>query len=255
MKKLLLALCFFVPSLTSAQDIAVELEPFPPVINEDGSGILQELLKAIERKSSLKFQIAIANYARAKKDLFDNKVQLIGLTPKGNETASFYQNAIELDWYFQATVDIYAKKRKNLDMKNLPKKTIGTLTGNADFFAMVTGIPRDRFIEVSKLEQLVKLIMKGRIKAAIFERASMMSTINKLQLGKIHYQKLTSIPASLAVKNSVSGQMLKETLDKAFNTINTKAYFTPLRYYNQLADAGIVTTISDKKSANCFKLQ
>lgn len=247
MKNLLITLLFTFSMAGHAECIFVELEPFPPVINEDGSGILPEMLKAIETTTTFSFQITIATYARAKKDLLDGKVKLIGLTPKGNESDSFYQSAVELDWFFQATVDIYAQNSDNLKLTNLPENSIGTLSGNADFMAMVTNIPREKFIEVSSLEQLAKLIVKNRIRAAIFERASMMSTINRLQLANIHYNKLLSIPAGLAVKNTPAGQTLKKQLDNALQTLNKQAYLAPLLNYNQLANSGVVTTISDKK--------
>ncbi|MDO6428094.1 hypothetical protein Q4489_13825 [Thalassotalea sp. 1_MG-2023] len=247
MKKLLIILLLTFSMTGNAECIFVELEPFPPVINDDGSGILPDMLAAIEAKTDLSFQVTIATYARAKKDLHDGKVKLIGLTPKGNESKSFYRGAIELDWFFQATVDIYAQSPRYLNEENLTTNSIGTLTGNADFMSMVTNIPREKFIEVSSLEQLARLIVKKRIKAAIFERASMMSTISRLKLANIHYNKLITIPAGLAVKKTRAGQTLKKQLDKALLTLNTRAYLTPLNNFNQLANAGIVTTISDKK--------
>ena len=228
----------------------VGLEPFPPVINQDGSGIAISLLLAVSQQTNLDFDIELMTYDRAKKALFNGKLDLIGLTPKGEESPEFYQHADELLWSFETTVDVFSPNRQLLSLENIANKSIGTLIGNADFIAQITQIPREKFVEVSNLEQLVVMMTKGRIKQAIFERVSMMTTITRLGLPRIHYQKLMNLPASFAVRKTQAGKKLKTQLDAALKTLDTDVYLEHMYHYNRLADSGVVSTFADKKTLN-----
>lgn len=235
-----LLLSFITSFKTSAQQVSVGLEPFPPFINEDGTGFAIDMFKAISEQSDLTFNINLMTWGRAKRELKAQRIELIGISPKGNETDEYYQYAKELDWLFIATVDLFSKNKNNFDIEKLPTKSIGTLIGNADFFAELSQIPRDKFIEVSNLNQLVKLMNKGRIKTVIFERISMMSTINKLQLPNIHYKKLMMIPATFAVKNTKDGHHLQQKLDSLMSHKNIIKYQERLTSYNELENTGVV---------------
>ena len=85
---------------TIAQELIFGIEPFPPIFTENGQGLGADLLKKIQKNSDLNFQIRIMTYARAKKELKNDRIDAIGLIPKGLETKEFYQYALELDWYF-----------------------------------------------------------------------------------------------------------------------------------------------------------
>lgn len=224
----------------NSQEVNVGFEPFPPFINEDGTGFAIDMFKAITKQSDLQFNYQLMTWARAKKELKADRVDLIGMSPKGNETKEYYQYAKDLDWSFIATVDLFSKKESNLDIEKLPTKSIGTLIGNADFFAELSQIPRDKFIEVSNLKQLVKMMNKERVQTVIFERISMMSTIKKLQLPNIFYKQLIMIPATFSVKKSQAGNLLQQKLDSLMSHKSIVKYQERLSSYNQLENTGVV---------------
>lgn len=236
-------------------DISVGFEPFPPLVNEDGSGFVIDMLNALQENSSLNFNYQIMTYARAKKELQNQRINMIGLTPKDSETQEFYQYAQELTWHFDTTVDLYSTSPKNFELDKLPNHSIGTLIGNADFFAELAGVPREKFIEVNSLSRLVMMMARDRLKVIIFERVAMMSTIKQLQNDlnskvptefnspenpqQIYYQKFKIIAASLAVAKSEAGYELKKQLDKLLD-VNTLQYFQEITPYAKLPDTGVI---------------
>ncbi|PKI14156.1 hypothetical protein [Colwellia sp. 12G3] len=134
-----LAYCIFslllcLSTTANAQDIHIGVEPFPPIVNENGQGYAIDMFKAIEKISDLKFHFHIMNYARAKKELQKQSLDMIGLTPQGFETKSFYQYAEDINWSVTAKVDLFALDKKYFNTQLLPAQSIGTLRGNADFF-------------------------------------------------------------------------------------------------------------------------
>jgi polar amino acid transport system substrate-binding protein len=236
-------------------EITVGLEPFPPLVNEDGSGFVVNMLNALQENSTLNFNFQIMTYARAKKELKSHRIDVVGLTPKDSETQEFYQYAQELTWHFDTTVDLYSTSPKNFELDTLPNHSIGTLIGNADFFAELAGIPREKFIEVNSLSRLVMMMARDRLKVILFERVAMMSTIKQLQNDlntkvptefnspenpqKIYYQKFKIIAASLAVAKNEAGYELKKQLDKRLDK-NTLQYFQEITPYAKLPDAGVI---------------
>jgi len=227
-------------TLISSQEIHVGFEPFPPVINHDGSGLAVDMLNALSENTGLEFNFQLMTYARAKKELKSNRIDLIGLTPKDNETAEFYQFAKELNWSIDTTVDLFSTSIKQLELSDLPDRAIGTLIGNADFFSEQTQLSKEKFIEVSSLDQLVQMMLKGRITVVIFERASMMSTIKKLKISNIYYKKFAVMPASLAVAKHDKGLALKTKLDEVLNLIDIKHIFSNFHRYSNMDDEGVV---------------
>jgi len=252
---LLFPFIFSFKLLANNSEILVGLEPFPPLVNEDGTGLVINMLDAMQERSQLTFNYQIMTYARAKKELKNARINLVGLTPKNSETKEFYQYAQELSWHFETTVDFYANSPSNFDLASLPAHSIGTLIGNADFFAELANIPRDKFIEVSSLSQLILMMARGRLKVILFERVAMMSTIKKLSQNrlspspieflsldnsqKIYYKKFKMIAASLAVANNAEGKTLKKQLDKLLSE-NTSQYFKKIAPYAQLPDSGVI---------------
>lgn len=250
MKKALIATLISYTALANSQEVKVGFEPFPPLINEDGSGIAISLLDAIAQKTQLSFNVELMTYDRAKKNLREEQLDLIGITPKGYESEQFYQYANELSWSFTTTLDLYTTDNAILDLTTIQNQSIGTLEGNAEFLAEVTQIPYEKFIEVSSLNQLGVMLMKGRLNVAIFERVSMMTTLRKLGLPPIYYKKLTTIPASLAVQNNEAGKALKSVIDDTLAQMETAIYLEHFYHFNKLADSGVVSTFSDKKTLN-----
>jgi hypothetical protein len=70
-------------------------------------------------------------------------------------------------------------------------------------------VPVIKFVEVSSLEQLVKMLALGRLSVILFERVSTMGTIKTLNIENIYYKKRGIVPASLAVSNTTKGIILK----------------------------------------------
>lgn len=241
-----------------AQELSVGVEPFPPVFDESGQGIGTDLLNTIAKNSGLSFKVQVMTYARAKKELKNKRIDIIGLIPKGLETEDFYQYGLELDWSFDNNVDIYSTDTKFLMVDAIPVNSLGTLAGNAAFFSEALNIPINKFLEVASLEQLVKMLEKKRLKAIVFERIATMSSIQKHLQETIYYRFLESMPATLAVTNTDRGRQLKQILDKQILNIADKKTFKRFGNYNTLPPQGEVpyntspsndkvTTLLDKK--------
>lgn len=228
---------------TIAQELIFGIEPFPPIFTENGQGLGADLLKKIQKNSDLNFQIRIMTYARAKKELKNDRIDAIGLIPKGLETKEFYQYALELDWYFNNHVDIYSLEQKYLNIDAIPTKSLGTLIGNADFFAAVLNIPRKKFFEVSSLDQLIKMLEKKRLNAIVFERVSTMSSIQKIKQKNVYYRFLKDIPATFAVPNTEQGKELKLLLDSHIKQHTTADTFQRDPRYHNLPIQGKVPQI------------
>jgi len=239
------ALLFCLVKGVNAQDIHIGVEPFPPIITEDGTGYAMDMFKAIEAISELKFHFHVMNYARAKKELKNGTLDIIGLTPKGYEAAEFYQYAEDLQWSIPAKVDLFTLSTEHLNIKTLPEHSIGTLRGNANFFSELLDIPRNKFIEVSSLPQLVQMLDRQRLNVITFERAATMSTLNKFNVTDVYYQNVADIPASFAVQNNKSGKKLKEKVDSLLRLIKSNHYFTSYFRYQNLPDNGIVINIEN----------
>jgi len=226
--------------LSYAQEVDVGFEPFPPLINEDGSGLVVNMLKTLTADQYIHFNFHIMNYARAKSDLKSGQLKLIGLTPFQLETQKFYQYGVELDWHINTRVDFYSLNERYFNIEQLPDGSIGTLKGNAEFFSEIINVPVSKFIEVSNLEQLAKMLALGRLKVILFERASTMSTIKALNIEHIYYKNMGIVPASLAVSNTVEGMQLKAKLDKLLVNIDNKKFFRKFVDYTTMEDSGLV---------------
>lgn len=223
-----------------AQEIDVGFESFPPLINEDGSGLVIDMLTALTADQELHFNFHIMNYARAKNDLASGELKLIGLTPFQLETQKFYQYGLELNWHINTRVDFFSLNKSHFNVEQLPDSSIGTLVGNADFFSEIINVPVSKFIEVSSLEQLAKMLALGRLKVILFERASTMSTIKALNIENIYYKNVGIVPASLAVSKTAIGIKLKEKLDKLLANLDNNEFFSEFIDYTSMDDSGQV---------------
>lgn len=67
------------PRIRGSNDVG--FETFPPLINEDGSGLLIDILNILSADNNLHFNFHIMTHARAKQDLKSKRLKLIGLTP------------------------------------------------------------------------------------------------------------------------------------------------------------------------------
>lgn len=227
-----------------AERINVAMEPFPPFVNAQGTGLTIDMLHAIEKISDLEFNIEIMTYARAKHQLKHQRIEIAGHTPKNLETAEFYLYAQELNWKIDTSSDIFTFERKFLDLSILQKGRIGTTIGNADFLASQMKIPRDMFIQTATLRQLVDMLVKRRIDVLVFERVSVMTLLQEKKVQGVYYQTIGKIPASIAVYRDSQGVKLKEKLDELIKQLPLETIFSGYFQYSNLPESGKVPIVN-----------
>lgn len=226
-----------------AEKIYIGMEPFPPFVDAQGAGLTIDMLHAIEDISDLEFTIEIMTYARAKNQLKNNRIDIIGHTPKNLETPEFYLYAQELDWIIDTTSDIFVFDRQNFDLGKLKKGRIGTTLGNADFFARQMGIPREKFIQTATMRQLVDMFVKRRIDVLVFERVSVMTLLQEQKITGVYYQSIGKVPASLGVFKSSSGDKLKKKMDDLIKQLPLDDIFSGYLKYTTLPSKGKVPIV------------
>jgi len=231
---------------SKAQEITVALEPFPPFVDAEGKGLSIDMLKEVEKHSDYKFTILIMTYARAKHELKHKRVDIAGHTPKDLETDDFYTYAQELDWEITTTSDMFSFEQAYLDIANIEPKRIGTTLGNAVFLAEQIGLESSMFIEVKTLDQLVDMLIKGRIDVLLFERASVMTLLSERNVYGVHYKSVGNVPASMAVAKGAIGSTLKTKLDHVINKLDLEKIFSGYLHYIHLPDVGVTKTMVDE---------
>ncbi|PKG80989.1 hypothetical protein CXF85_19685 [Colwellia sp. 75C3] len=226
-----------------AEKYHIGMEVFPPFVNAQGNGLTIDMLHDIEDISDLEFEIELMTYARAKYQLKNHQIDIIGHTPKNLETPEFYKYAQELDWLIDTTSDIFAFDRQYFDLSNLNKDRIGTTLGNADFFAKKMNITRDKFIETATMGQLIDMFVKGRIDVLVFERISVMSLLQEQKVTGVYYQSIGKVPASLGVARNSSGNKLKHKLDVLIKQLPLDEIFSGYFKYTKLPSTGEVPIV------------
>lgn len=234
----IIALCL-VSSLAHARDIRVRLEPFPPLVREDGGGLLVEMLERVAREHELSLDIRILSYSRSKYELRNGEADLIAPVPLGRETGDFYSYARELDWRLDTRADLFSYSPELLDGDDWRARRVGTPWGNAPFFSELTGVELNAFVE-SSLGSLARMLRSKRIKAVLFERVSTMTTIRELDLEGIHYRNLFRIPAGLAVADTKRGRALQKQLEPLLTNPEELPRFEQYLEYTRLPERGRV---------------
>lgn len=217
--------------------LRVGLEPFPPLIRENGSGDSVDWLRAAAKSAGYHLHVIIMPYSRAKLALSLGEVDIIGHTPFGNESPGFYAYARELSWSIETSLDAFSYDPDRLSADALSRDEIGTPFGNAEFLAGLLLLPESHFIE-GRLENLSLMLKQRRLGVLIFERASVMNSLDKDGWAKIYYRQIREIPAGFAVaKGNV---LLAQKLDKAMQGLDEKAYFSHYRRYLDMPKTGVV---------------
>ncbi len=239
MKKIVVFVFIFLSSL-HAETIKVGLEPFPPLINEDGTGFTIEILNKIEEISNLDFDIQIMPYVRMKDMIRTGKLDLMAHTPNGLEEESFYEYAVEIDWSIDTGSDLYGLDPD--DLHDLTGKKIGTPRGNKEFAAALLEISVDQFYDSGDLKSLLYMLKSKRIDLFWFERNATMTTILENDIKGIYYTLAPPmiIPAGFAVQNNKKGERLKTLLENYIDQIDTESILK--EYYSKikLPDSGLV---------------
>lgn len=241
MRWLMALLLALLVAMARAAPIRVYLEPLPPLVNADGTGLTVDMLHGVEKTIGRTFDIHIVSYARAKYQLRNGHADLIGHTPVGKETPEFYRYARELDWQVITKADLFSLDTNKVNGDQWRKDLIGTPLGNAAFLARMSGLPVANFVQ-SSLPNLVQMLARGHIPVLFFERASTMTTLVRMGVKGVHYRNLYTVPAGLAVARTPAGLALKKRLDAALETEPMPPSFVRYRRIINLPDQGMVTS-------------
>lgn len=252
MRTLVLAVLVFAGAV-HAQVVDVRLEPFPPLVTENGGGLTVRLLREIEKISDLRFSVAVVPYSRAKYQLRNGQADLIGHTPVGYESAEFYSYARELSWQIPTAADLFAMHPQDLDLlKGGQAYYVGAPLGNAEFFSELFDVPLERFVE-STLPNLVEMLARGRIQALMFERASTRAYIWQARLQGVHYRLLKRINAGLAVRRDAQGEALALKLESLLGQLDLSGLMQDyLSLVEEPAREGVLTMCPPTDETNAF---
>lgn len=233
--------CFFLllAAMVHAETVAVRLEPLPPLVVDEDTGLTIELLRAVEAVSDFRFAIEVVPYSRAKYQLRNGQASLIGHTPVGFESPDFYHYAQDLDWQVATGADLFARDPAMLALENTEDIYIGTPLGNAAFFAELTGVPIQRFVEAS-LPNLVQMLAHGRVQVVVFEAVSARRAIRDAGLSGVHFRHLADVHAGLAVRRDDAGSELRRRLDAAIDKVDLEAIFGDYLEEAASGEAGVV---------------
>ncbi|AJQ93181.1 substrate-binding periplasmic protein [Gynuella sunshinyii] len=242
MKKIFFSLTVFVLfgfQNANSETVKVMLEPFPPLITEDGKGLSVDFLREVEKISDLKFEIMIVNYARAKSELQSGNVDLIGHTPYEMEVPEFYTYSQELKWSINSPADLYSLDAAKISEDSFRTlKRIGTPKGNEGVFSEILAIPVGQFVGGNSVESLLKMLESGRIDALLFERASVMNTMQSQSIHGVYYRNAVHIPIGFAVQKTAKGDQLKTKLESLFKQVDQDKVYEPVNKYWKLSDEG-----------------
>ena len=224
-----------------AREVVVGLEPLPPLITNEKTGLTIDLLRQIEKHSELSFTIHILPYNRAKRNLKTGAIQLMGHTPYQVETQEFYSFAQELDWSLQTMTDLYALTPEKLQPAYYKHQgTIGTPRGNEEFFAELYDIPLKNFFPYGDIKSLLKMLNAKRIDLFLFERASSMTAIKSINLPRVYYRQIDSIPVSMAVQKNPAGKELKRIIDTTIQRLDQDRIFADYLRYRDMPSSGVI---------------
>ncbi len=227
-------------SVAIAEKIKVGLEAFPPLIVDASSGYTIEMLKEIEKISDLEFQIALNNYSRVKVQLETQQIDLMGHMAIDFEQ---YDYALPLAWSIPSKNDVFSLKPENVNPEIfVTLKRIGIPRGNKEATGAMIGAPLDSLRELNSMDALVQMLKLGRVDAISFERASVMTMIQKTKLPNVHYQLHPPEPIAtgLGVQNNAKGKALKQKLESLIRQLDQEKIFGEYLKYVNLPDSGIV---------------
>ena len=217
----LLLFLLLTPYAASAKTLRVMLEPFPPIIAEDGTGPYVDLLREAGEAMGVEVSITMGAYVRAKRALNEGNVDVIGLVPVGDEVDDFYTYGHELSFTLPAPCDLYVANKNMLDRPEI--LTVGVPSGNEVFASLVTGIPVENFYPHNDLKGLVKMLLSGRVDALWFARVPVVLALADVG-GRLFFQQLPhrAMRVGLATQNTPEGRALGRQLEAVLSAIEPK---------------------------------
>lgn len=228
----------------SEEVIRVGLEEAKPIISQEPQGIIEKILGEVEKRTDFKFKISYMTYGRALVELKKGRIDLIGITPTGNETEDFYQFASDLEWSFETYNALFFLKKNSHFKYMVDFKEIGTPSGNEAFMAELLKV-KEKTFHGGKLNSLFQMLEKGRVDAVLFEAISSLTLLRKLKYQDITYRLVNPMRGGLSV--SKKRPLLKAKLDKAINDIQWNKYFQELSVIEDLKRASFMEIRPPKK--------
>ena len=201
--------------------IRVGFEEAPGLIQKDGNGVLDRALADIAKKGQFHFKTVYLTYSRAKIELKKKNFDLIGLTPKGLETTSFYEFAEDLNWAFETKLVLFCNQEKDLTLKN--QQMIGTPSGNEEFISEFMNISKNRFV-TGTLDSVVKRVAKKRTPCFIFEEIAGLRLAKIMGIKKLYYRVIDNVKASFGVSKSISSKKMKRELEDELKNLDLSPY-------------------------------
>lgn len=198
---------------SQAETLVAAFEPLPPHIEDNGNGLLPSLLTQLDSTSSATFSIELMPYSRAKRELENGRVDLIGFTPYAMETDAFYRFAVEIRWPYAVATDFITLNPALLT--DFDQRQIGIPYGNESFAVQMLGVAPEK-LYLAELDQLILMLLRGRLDLVWFERSSLHRELAKHpDRPAIHYrqQPAQSIPIAIAVRKDAKGERLKQWLE------------------------------------------
>lgn len=222
---LLAGLLIFLTTSSYAQEttptLQAGLEPAPPLITDQNTGYSVEWLKEVAEAAGFDLTIQIMPYSRAKSALMTGQVDIIGHTPHGLETDAFYTFASELDYSVMVSLDAVSVNEEDIQQHKLDSVYVGTPFGNASFISELLNLTEDRFVE-GTLPNVVNMMLARRINTVVFERAAILSQVQKHQ-ASVYYRQVKQISAGFAIRSDNPGLLAR--LNDAALQIDSQAIY------------------------------
>ncbi|MCG7497496.1 hypothetical protein MHO82_11530 [Vibrio sp. Of7-15] len=222
--------------------INVALDTFPPMYEPNGNvGLTADLLKEITHQSGIQFNISSMEWSRAKTELEQSRVDLIGHAALLKEELDTIKvDVLALNISIPVYNAIFSTNPTLIDInpttatpeKFLQLSQIGTPFGGKEFQSKLLLVPPENFHE-ARLAGLVKMLSAERINGVSFEFISVITMVQKMNLRGIYYQHYPTSPIQVGylVRDNKEGRALKKKLDDVINQINLKNLFATYWYY------------------------
>ena len=217
--------------------IRIGLEDTPGLLQSNKKGALDIVLTQIEKKTNFKFKVTYLPYVRAKIEMEKGSLDMIGLTPHGQEADDFYEYAQELNWTLSTNLVLFCNSKENLKLKNA--EMVVTQVGNEGFISQQLGVNISR-LKTGPLQSIILRVAKNRESCFAFEEISSLTLAKKLGISKFHYRIIGQVRGSFAVRKDERGTRLKERFDKELSSINWSKSLQNIKRLPKKKGSGIV---------------
>jgi polar amino acid transport system substrate-binding protein len=178
--------------------------PWPPYINEDGSGLVPDILEAAFTSQGIEFDVKIAPFSRMMLLVENQEIDLIVAlwwTEQRHKTMLFSKP------YFHNELAIVGQRESKMVFRgaqSLRFRSIAMIRGYA-YHELLQNIEHLRVINVLSLHACLELVSKGRADFAIADALAFnyeVSTTPAYSELKLHYPILVSWPLHIGVSRT-----------------------------------------------------